>query len=92
MLRGDIDQVQAVLKLDSRNNLCHHIGRVVNNIDLLKQYISFIQNFSNKIKPDINVLGTSMMSKILHQTDRTRTITENSNMLLRNPQVIAQTM
>ena len=65
---------------------------VVCGTDLLNQYVSFIQNLSDKIKPNINVLGARMMNLVLSQSNRTLTVAVDINMLLINFQIIYQIM
>ena len=86
----DVDQVQAVLKLDPCNHLCKHICRVICSSDFLEYNIPFIDDFPNKMKSNIDVLGATMMNLVLCQTNGTLVVAENLHVLLNNIQIPVQ--
>ena len=88
----DIDQVQAVLELDPTNDLCQNISWIFCRADLLKQYVPFFQNLTNKMKADINMLRPRVMYLILCQVDCTLTVTVDGNLLLNNTQICYQSL
>lgn len=61
----DVDQDQAVFKLDHQHNLNHHIYWIFNNLDLLKQYLSFFNYFSYKMMSNVDMLYMCMIDLVL---------------------------
>ena len=72
-------------------HLCQYICRIITNFNFQQMNVHFVDNFLNKMKSDINMLGTNMMYLVLWQTTSTLAISKHLYMFLSNTQVINKT-
>ena len=83
-----MDQVLAMLQLDSIYHLGKHVRWIILSIHFLHLYVAFLKNFTNKVVPHINVFGPSMERVVLCQMYGTHTVTHHPQLLLLHTKII----